>query len=170
MVFFLVCSLFRWSVRWLRGVFASAETQDLTGSVVVITGAASGLGQAIALQLATCKCRLVLLSKHRDDLNGTLGKLTCLGVTDVCAYGCDLRTRDNINETVRNILSDMDGRITVLINNAGVAFTSFLEDLSADAIQETLDVNLTSHFWVRLLECFSIFFSCTPTAALFTNT
>ena len=150
-VFHLPRSLVTCLIQWLIRVLSLTPALDISDEVVVITGAGSGLGQTIAMQLAGRKCRLVLLAKYLDDLRGTVEQLKSRGCTDVFAYGCDCSNQVDIQSTAQRINDDLGGKITVLINNAGVAHVGLLADLSHSDIQDTIDVNLLAHIWVRNL-------------------
>ena len=109
----------------------------LTGKVVVITGASSGIGQALARKLAAAGCRLMLAARRADRLQALseeLGEETAYAVTDIT-------DRASVEAMVQAAISRF-GRVDALVNNAGTMPSS---PLSAGRIQDwehTIDVNL----------------------------
>lgn len=118
--------------------------------VALITGGATGLGRAIALEFARLGCNIAFCFK---DLEGrdvretallTETTLTAMGV-QVYANCCDVRDRKAVAEFVYQTCDRFD-TIHYLINNAGIAKDSALWRLSADDWAEVLDTNLTGAF------------------------
>jgi len=86
-----------------------------SGKTVVVTGGGSGIGQAIAVRLASEKAEVVVLELSADSTRETLGKIEALGGT-ARAVACDMSD----TESVRSAFGTID-RLDVLINNAGIA-------------------------------------------------
>ena len=114
--------------------------KPLRHRVVVITGASSGLGQAIARDLAARGCTLVLAARGRDALETVarecedLGAQTLVVPTDV--------TRHEEVDALAVAALDAFGRIDVWINNAGVTYYSFLEDGVLELHERVIQTNL----------------------------
>ncbi len=107
--------------------------------VVIITGAAGGIGSAIAKKFSTAGARLVLSDINRerlDDILGILGK-GHIGVT------CDVTKVDDIKGLVARAL-EYGNKIDVMINNAGIIRPNFLDDSPYVDIRDQIDVNLFS--------------------------
>ncbi|CAF1054357.1 unnamed protein product [Rotaria sp. Silwood1] len=122
--------------------------KDLSSEIVLITGAASGLGKGIAQRLAHLGCTLVLwdideVSNARvaEDLN------TATNSNRIYAMKCDLTNKENIYECARKVQGTI-GHVTMIINNAGVVSGKQLVNCSDESIQRTFDVNVIAHFWV----------------------
>ncbi|XP_065184446.1 short-chain dehydrogenase/reductase family 16C member 6-like [Sycon ciliatum] len=145
----LTMSLLYWFFNWFVGTLRLSTSTNLNGDVVVITGAGTGLGQEVALQLAAKGCRLVLLGKVKNDLARTMELLKANGVaeSDVYTYGCDCSQEDCIRQTVEQIKTDLHGKVTVLVNNAGVVHPDHLDRLLSSDVHDTISTNLLSHFW-----------------------
>lgn len=92
---------------------------DPRGGVAVITGAASGIGAALALQLAGRGCDLALADVQAAGLEATAGQARQRGVT-VSTHLLDLAMPASAAE-LRDAVQAAHGRATLLINNAGVA-------------------------------------------------
>src|SRR5690242_17116270 len=91
------------------------------GGTAVVTGAASGIGEALAYDLAARGCDLVLLDKDGDRLSTVVSTIQSRHSTvDVAAYVVDLASTSDTIATAEAILTDHP-RIRLLINNAGVA-------------------------------------------------
>ncbi|CAF3604736.1 unnamed protein product [Rotaria sp. Silwood1] len=95
--------------------------KDLSSEIVLITGAASGLGKGIAQRLAHLGCTLVLwdideVSNARvaEDLN------TATNSNRIYAMKCDLTNKENIYECARKVQGTI-GHVTMIINNAGAS-------------------------------------------------
>lgn len=106
----------------------------------MVTGAASGIGRAIALELAAQGTRLWLLDIDESELALTADQARSKGV-EVLTTICDLANPTAISATVQRIRSDW-GRLDLLINNAAVALYSSTAAMSAEAWHRIFAVNL----------------------------
>lgn len=112
----------------------------ITGKVVAITGASSGIGEATALLLAQRGARLVLGARRTDRLEALAARIAAAGV-EVALAGTDVRRRAEVEALVR-LASDRFGRLDVMVNNAGVGLISPLDDLRVEDWDEMIDVNV----------------------------
>jgi 3-oxoacyl-[acyl-carrier protein] reductase len=107
----------------------------MEGKVVVITGAGGGIGEAAAK--AFLKAGAIVygwdLRFREDAING------------FSAMAVDIRQPEEVQQAVRKILS-AEGKIDVLINNAGITRDARLEKMTMEQWQEVIDVNLTGVF------------------------
>ena len=125
-----------------------AET--IHGRVVVVTGGATGLGRATALEFAQ---RGVAVAINYVDLPDrdvaaqallTETAIRALGVPVYCAR-CDVRNHGEVEKFVTTVRERLGG-VHYLVNNAGVAHDGALWRLSPEAWQEVLDTNVTGAF------------------------
>jgi len=125
-----------------------AET--IHGRVVVVTGGATGLGRATALEFAQ---RGVAVAINYVDLPDrdvaaqallTETAIRALGVPVYCAR-CDVRNHAEVEKFVTTVRERLGG-VHYLVNNAGVAHDGALWRLSPEAWQEVLDTNVTGAF------------------------
>jgi len=116
----------------------------LKGRVALITGAATGIGEAVARLFASQGAQTCLFDRDLAGCQAVTGSIVAAGGS-AQAFGGDLRQRADVSRWVEKAASDF-GRIDVLINNAGVyPRQSFLEMTEAqwDEMQE---INLKSMF------------------------
>jgi uncharacterized protein len=111
----------------------------LRGAVVVVTGASSGFGEAIARRFALAGSSVVLTARRIDKLRGLAGDLEREGGVAV-AVGCDVADREQIH-ALRETVATRFGRCDVLVNNAGTPGGGRFEDLSEDQIDRVMTVN-----------------------------
>ncbi|ROU02933.1 GolD/DthD family dehydrogenase [Histidinibacterium lentulum] len=113
----------------------------LEGKVALVTGAASGIGAAIAEAYAAKGVKLALC-----DLDETRAreKAEALGGA-AQAFGCNVAEAVSA-ETCVSAVADAFGRIDILVNSAGIVDLAPAEELGLAAWQRTLDVNLTGSF------------------------
>ena len=116
--------------------------RSLDSKIVVITGAASGIGRALAVNLAGRGSLLALSDIDETGLAETAARAARSGAREVRAVRLDVADRDAVaryaDEVVRHF-----GRANVVINNAGVALTGDFNDLEYVDIDWIVGVN----FW-----------------------
>lgn len=113
----------------------------LEDSVVVLTGASSGLGERFARCLHTHGARLVIAARREDRL----GKLALELGENVVTARCDVTNEQDRRDLLRSAL-DGYGRVDVLINNAGMGNVVDATNETEESFVEVLQVNLVSTF------------------------
>jgi NAD(P)-dependent dehydrogenase (short-subunit alcohol dehydrogenase family) len=128
-------------------VTASDPTGLLEGQFALVTGAASGIGAAIALAFARQGADLVLVDTQPED-----GRAAAAVIEGVEATGrralylvADVADAGAVQAMVADALTTF-GRIDILVNNAGIFTESLLEDLSVSEWDRVLAVNLRGTF------------------------
>jgi NAD(P)-dependent dehydrogenase (short-subunit alcohol dehydrogenase family) len=125
------------------------STESMRGRVAVITGAAQGLGAAIAETLASAGANVALLDRDEDQLNSVLADLKRADDSQRhFALAADLSREDDVRDAVREIETNL-GRIDILVNSAGGSGSQSvrdIEDVSAELWAQTIGNNLTSTF------------------------
>jgi all-trans-retinol dehydrogenase (NAD+) len=117
-----------------------APLQLNSNSVIVITGAAQGLGRLTALELARrFKSKFILLDIQDDKFKTVIEELQALG-SEATAYRCDLSSIDSMNDVIALIRSKTTS-IDVLINNAGIVIPKKWDDHSYNHHLKTIQVN-----------------------------
>jgi short-subunit dehydrogenase len=118
-------------------------TRELKGKVVLITGGSRGLGFAIAEELASLGARLVLTSRHGEELERAKARLLASGsvaAEEVLVKASDISVPQEIEEVV-SAATEYFGRVDVVINNAGIILVGPLESQSLDSYQEAMNIN-----------------------------
>ncbi len=113
----------------------------MEGKVCIITGASSGIGKALAFELAKQKAKLVIAARNVADLEEIKKTIVQAG-GEVLVVKTDVSIEANcinlIEETVKHY-----GRIDVLINNAGISMRAIFEEVDLKVLKQLMDIN----FW-----------------------
>ncbi len=118
--------------------------------IALITGASSGIGKALALELARRGCHLALTSRRQQELEAVAQSARSHGV-NVQTYPCDTRDRAAVRETAKQILADFS-RVDLAILSAGIGINTMLEPFDAGHLVETFNTNvLGAVYWVEAL-------------------
>jgi NADP-dependent 3-hydroxy acid dehydrogenase YdfG len=118
----------------------SAMSDNISGKVIVITGASSGLGLAAARLLGAQGARVVLGARRIDRLQQLAGELNAPGQRAL-AVATDVTVPGDVKRLVEAAVQAF-GRIDVMVNNAGVMPQSPLARLKIEEWDRTIDVNL----------------------------
>ena len=116
--------------------------EDLSGSVVAITGASSGIGAATAEALVAEGASVVLGARRRDRLEELTSKLGARAA----AVEMDVRNPDDSSRLIQTAV-DRFGHIDTLIANAGIGAYGGIMDLSDDQLREMMDTNVAGTVW-----------------------
>lgn len=110
----------------------------ITQKVVVITGASSGIGKALAERYAHAGYKLALAARNIERLQ----KAAELLPTDSLLVTCDVSQMDDCQQLIRQTIERF-GRIDTLINNAGISMRALFQDVSLEVLHQVMDIN----FW-----------------------
>src|SRR6266567_6489696 len=119
----------------------------LEGAVVVVTGAARGIGRAIAEELGQGKAKLVVNYAHsKGAAEDLVAKLLLEGSTEAVAIQADVsdpaQAARLIEETIKHF-----GRIDALVNNAGINIDRSMKKLTVEAWRTVIQTDLNSYFY-----------------------
>lgn len=108
--------------------------------IVLITGASSGIGEAIALEMAAAGAILILAARRQEELERVAKACTESGAPDVLTIPLDVTNREQI-QSLLNTLDEKNLKIDVLINNAGISQRSHVMDTAEDVERRIMEVN-----------------------------
>ena len=127
---------------------------DLKGKTVAVTGAARGIGRALAEEFAQQGAQLALIDRDAVDLSVTLAACTARGA-QARSYGANIANEAEVISAFDRIVTDF-GRFDGIVNNAGIVKDALLVKakdgvitgkMSVDQWQSVIDVNLTGVFF-----------------------
>lgn len=116
--------------------------KHLEGRTAVITGAASGIGRALALALAARHVNLAIADVDEEELAHTASRAKALGV-DVFSSKLDVADREAVYAFKDAVVDHFNGLVHVVINNAGVSLRATVEDVDYDDFEWLMNIN----FW-----------------------
>ncbi len=130
---------------------ARSRRTPVRGAVVLVTGAASGIGALVAVQAAHRGARAVVLwDRDLPAAQDVATRVQAAGATCL-AQRVDLRDAQEVEAAGRVVLERL-GRVDVLVNSAGVVTGRRFEDLSEEDVARTFDVNVLALY--RVVRCF----------------
>ena len=117
----------------------------LKGKTAIVTGAAKGIGKAIAIAFAKEGCNIVL-NYHSNVSDETIKEIEDCGVKCMPVQG-DVSDFDFAKNFIKDVKKEF-GTIDVLVNNAGISRYNTFTDISYEEWHEVMNVNLNSVFYV----------------------
>ena len=115
-------------------------SNNISGKVVIITGASSGLGEATARHLAEKGARVVLAARRKEKLDALVAELVNAGGQAV-AYQTDVTSQDDVKALIQGAIVTF-GRLDVLVNNAGLMAIAPLSEGRVDEWDRMIDINI----------------------------
>jgi 3-oxoacyl-[acyl-carrier protein] reductase len=122
------------------------NTTQLSGKVVVITGASRGIGLAIAHAVARAGVSLAICSRSQKTLDKAVQDLSESTKGQVLGHVVDVGNSDSVKKFFEAV-EQRFGAVDVLINNAGIGVFRPVADLTLDDWQSTLNTNLSGVFY-----------------------
>jgi rhamnulose-1-phosphate aldolase/alcohol dehydrogenase len=121
--------------------------KELAGRVVLVTGAASGIGRAVARHLAGLGAQTALVDLNPEGMEKTSSLISSAGGADPLCFQADLTDPAAAGEAVRRTLKTFGG-VDALVSNAGIGAGGTLTELTSEAWRRSMEVNATSHFLI----------------------
>lgn len=119
---------------------------DLEGKVALVTGASRGIGRKVALTLAEAGANIALVARDKNKLNSVADEIRIIG-KKAEAFPVDLNLIEGLSILVRDI-DRMMGGIDILVNNAGINIPQESIDVTEEAWDAIMDLNLKSSFFL----------------------
>ncbi len=110
---------------------------NLSDKVIWITGASSGIGEAIALQLVKEGCKLVLSARRKEELERVANNCN---TENIFVLPIDLEQHQNADNWTKQVM-DKFGRIDILINNGGISQEGIALETKTEVEQKLMNIN-----------------------------
>uniref|UniRef100_A0A8C3TES4 Short chain dehydrogenase/reductase family 16C member 5 n=1 Tax=Chelydra serpentina TaxID=8475 RepID=A0A8C3TES4_CHESE len=120
--------------------------KNVAGEIVLITGAANGIGRQIALNFARLGATLVFWDIDEEGNKETTKLAKENGAKGVYAYRCDCSNREEVYRVADQVKKEV-GDVSILINNAGIVTGKKFIDCPDSLVEKTMEVNTMAHFW-----------------------
>jgi 3-oxoacyl-[acyl-carrier protein] reductase len=118
---------------------------NLRGRTALVTGGSRGIGAAISKALAEAGAAVAINYRERDDAAKQLADILRKTGVQAITVQADVSQTDAVAKMVQIVKSEL-GAVDILINNAGIAITRGIDDLSEADFDQTISVNLKSVF------------------------
>jgi NADP-dependent 3-hydroxy acid dehydrogenase YdfG len=113
---------------------------NIKGKVVIITGASSGIGEAVAKHLTSLGALVSLAARRKENLDKLVEEIQASG-GQARAFVTDVTKREQVEALVKGTIEAF-GRVDVMFNNAGLMPLSRLENLHFDEWEKMIDTNI----------------------------
>lgn len=115
---------------------------DLQNKRVIITGASSGIGRQLAIDLAKYNTQQVLIARNSDKLKCVVDEISLVypGNFRPLFFVCDVSQQNEVANAIRFTVSQLGG-IDILINNAGIGIYGPIKNTTPDDFKRIMDVN-----------------------------
>ena len=115
----------------------------LSGTVALVTGASSGIGEATALALAAHGATVAIAARRRDRLEDLAARIATTGAAEALVLEADLTDQAQAEAAV-NRTADELGRLDILVNNAGVMLLGSVLEADTARWRQMLDINVNA--------------------------
>ena len=119
---------------------------SLEGKVALVTGAAYGIGFAIAEAYAKAGAKIAFNCRSQHHMDQSLADYKAKGI-DAKGYICDVTDEEQVKKMVADIEKEL-GVIDILVNNAGIIMRIPMTEMSVDDFKQVIDIDLTAPFIV----------------------
>ena len=111
---------------------------DFSSKTVWITGASSGIGEALAYEFSKLGAKIILSARRKEELERV--KANCSNSEKVIIQSLDLARHDEIKEIAGKVI-EQAGPVDILINNGGISQRSLAKDTPLDIDKKIMDIN-----------------------------
>ena len=123
---------------------SKGDMADLQGRIALVTGAAQGIGRAIALELARAGATVAVADINELKLGQVAAEIAALGGT-AAAFKLDVSSQQSIEDGAKAVLDKL-GKVEVLVNNAGITRDNLMMSMKRVEWDLVLAINLTGPF------------------------
>ena len=117
---------------------------SLKGKVALVTGAAYGIGFAIAEALAGAGAKIVFNCRSQKNMDQALADYAAKGI-EAHGYICDVTVEEQVVDLVAKIEADL-GSLDILVNNAGIIKRIPMTEMAAEDFRQVVDIDLVGPF------------------------
>lgn len=146
--FFFMAAICSKVIRSFAETIFPPPRKNISGEIVFLTGAGSGLGRLMALKFAKLGATIACVDINQSANEGVVREIKSLGF-NAHGFKCDCSSRQEIYR-VAELVKKQVGDVTMLINNAGIVSGKKFLETEDWMIQKTMEVNTMAHFWVSL--------------------
>ncbi|NWH55901.1 RDHE2 dehydrogenase, partial [Geococcyx californianus] len=133
-------------LEYLVFLIVPRRKKNVSGEIVLITGAGSGIGRLLSLKFARLGATVVLWDINEEGLKETRRLIAEDGAARVHGYICDCSKRQDVYRVADQVKKEV-GDVTILINNAGIVIGKKFLDCPDSLLEKTMEVNIMAHFW-----------------------
>ena len=119
---------------------------NIEGKSAIVTGATRGIGLAVARALLDCGAKVFICSRSTDDVDRVVDSLRQFYGTRIQGVACDVRSYDQVSSMFARVKQALGG-LDVLINNAGIGSHNYVEGMSVEEWDSTIQTNLSGIFY-----------------------
>ncbi|MBN2520134.1 MAG: SDR family NAD(P)-dependent oxidoreductase [Bacteroidales bacterium] len=113
---------------------------NILGKTILITGASSGIGESLALQLSKMGAKVALFARRKEKLEKIKNEIITYN-PHVITIPCDVRNRGAVISGVKEVIDNFNG-IDILINNAGLGYFGTIENMKPEHIYDVFETNV----------------------------
>ncbi len=117
---------------------------SLEGKVALVTGAAYGIGFAIAEALASAGAKIAFNCRSQHHLDEALAEYKAKGI-EARGYICDVTDEEGVKAMVEDIAREL-GTVDILVNNAGIIKRIPMHEMTTEEFRQVIDIDLTAAF------------------------
>lgn len=119
--------------------------QPLSGKVAIVTGAAQGLGAALALRLAQEGADVVIADMNLEGAQKTATEIGAATGRRALALACNVTIEEQVEALVNQTVTEL-GSLDILVSNAGIVISGALDDFDVNRWRTVIEVNLVGYF------------------------
>ena len=117
---------------------------SLEGKVALVTGAAYGIGFAMASALAEAGARIAFNCRSQEHMDKALEDYKAAGI-DAKGYICDVTVEEQVKAMVADIAATL-GPVDILVNNAGIIKRIPMHEMASDEFRQVIDIDLVAPY------------------------